>query len=68
MLLCDAVNGAHTPDEWFAVDWDHAASGEEALEGFGGARVVRVTKDGKQHHAVGDIKVCVAGGQALEVS
>ena len=60
LLLRDAVNGAHAPDEWFAVDRDYTAVGEELLQRFGSARVIRMTKDGQQHDAVGDIKVCVA--------
>ena len=31
LLLSDAVNGAHAPDERFAVDRNHAPVGEEAL-------------------------------------
>ena len=59
LLLRETVNGAHAPHEWFAVDGDHAAVGKDALEGFGGARVIGVTEHGKQHDVVGDVEICV---------
>ena len=68
LLLCDAVDGAHAPDEGFAVDWDDSACGEKLLECFHGARVIRMAEDWSENDAVGDVKVCVTGRQAIEIA
>ena len=62
------MDRAHAPDEWFAVDRNYSARREKLLECFDGARVIRVTEDGSENDAVGDVKVCVAGRQAFEIA
>src|SRR6185295_17801818 len=68
LLLGDAVDRAHAPDEGFAVDWDDSARGEKLLEGFHGAGVIRMSEHRSEHNAVGDVKVCVTGRQAFEIA
>jgi hypothetical protein len=59
LLLGDAVDCAHAPDEGFAVDWNDAARGKEFLQGVDGAFVIGVIKHGGQNDVVGDVEVCV---------
>jgi len=68
LLLRDAVDCAHSPHEWFAVDRNHASIPEDCLEGFGGASVVCVTEYREKYDAVCNVKVCVARRQALEIA
>ena len=68
LLLCDAVDRAHAPDEWLAVDRNYAAVWKQTLESFHCASIIRVTEDWKKYDAVGNVKVCVAGRQSIEVS
>ena len=68
LLLCNTVNCSHAPDERFAVDRDHLASGKDFLKRFDHGSVVGVTEHGRQYDLVGDVKVCIAGRQAIEVA
>ena len=68
LLLGDAVDGSHAPDERFAVDRDHTTSGEQAFEDLYGAVVIRVAEYGGEDDVVRDVKVCVTRGQAFEVA
>ena len=68
LLLRDAMDRAHAPDQWFAIDRYHSTTREELLQGFHRASVIRVTEHGSEHDVVGDVKVCVAGGQTFEVA
>ncbi len=62
LLLAEAVDRAHAPDERFGVDGDNAAVGEKLLQNLERAGVVRVAEDGDEDDAVGDQEVGVTGG------
>jgi len=68
LLLRDAVDRAHAPDEWLAVDRHYLSGWEESLKRVDCTFVVCVAKDGSEHDAVGDIEVCVARRQTFEVA
>ena len=68
LLLRDAMDCSHAPDEWLAVDWYDSACGEKLLQCFHGAGVIRVAEDGGKNDAVGDVKVCVTGREAFEIA
>ena len=68
LLLRDAMDRAHAPDQWFAIDRYHSTTGEELLQGFHRASVIRVTEHGSEHDVVGDVEVGVARRQAVGVS
>src|SRR5258705_7586638 len=40
LLLSDAVDRSHSPDQWFAVDWENSTIGKHALKCFHCAQVV----------------------------
>ena len=68
LLLGDAVDCAHAPDEGFAVDGDYSARGEKLLECFHGASVISVAEYGSENDAVGDVKVGVACRETFEIA
>ena len=68
LLLGDAVDRSHAPDQWFAVDWDDSASREKLLECFHSAGVIRVAEHGRKNDAVGDVKVCITCRQAFKIA
>ncbi len=68
LLLRDAVDRAHAPDEWLTVDGCYLASREESLQGVDSTLVVCMTKHRGEHDVVGDVEVCVAGRQTFEIA
>src|SRR6266511_2605119 len=68
LLLRHAMNRAHAPDERLAVDWDDLPIGKDFLQSFQRARVVGVAEDRGQHHAIGDVEICVTGRQPIKVT
>ena len=68
LLLGDAVDGAHAPDKWLAVNRHYLASGEESLQGVDCAVGISVAEDRSKHDAISDVEVCLAGRQAFEVA
>ena len=49
LLLCQAMDRTHAPDERLAIDRNHAAVAKHALQSFDCAAVVGVAKHGQQH-------------------
>ena len=68
LLLCDAMDCAHAPDERFTIDRDNAAPGEDALQCFQRAGVVGVAEHWKKNDTVRDVEVCVTSGQTIQYS
>src|SRR5215208_7357752 len=68
LLLRDAVDGSHAPDQRLAVDRNHSTSAKKVLENLHGASVIRVTEHREKHDVVCDVEVSVTGRQAIEVS
>src|SRR5829696_5853315 len=68
LLLRDAMDRSHSPNQRLAVDRNHSTSTKKVLENLHRASVIRVTEHGKKHHVVCDVEVCVTGRQAIEVS
>ena len=68
LLLRDAVDGAHAPDEWFAVDRHYLTSGKESLKRVHCTFVICVTKDRSEHDAIRNVEVCIAGRQTFEIA
>src|SRR5215212_10727478 len=68
LLLCDAMDRSHSPNQRLAIDRYHSAIAEELLQGFDRPSVIRVTEHGKKHDVVCDVEVCVTGRQAIKVS
>ena len=66
LLLGDAVDRAHAPNEWFAVDRDHASIGKHALKCFNRARIIRVPKHGSEHDVVGDVEIGVTRRKPID--
>jgi len=59
------VEGAEAPDEVDGVDADDVAGGKAGGDGVESDAVVGVVEGGDQDERVGDVKVGVAGGEAL---
>ena|ERR671927_549334 len=68
LLLGDAVDGAHAPDKWFAIDRHYLTSREESLKRVDSTLIVCVTKHRREHDVVGDVKVCIACRQTFEIA
>ena len=68
LLLCDAVDRSHAPDEWLTIDRNYSTRREEFLKYLNGVRIVRMTKDRRKHDTVGDVEVRITGRQAFEIS
>ena len=58
------MHSAESPDEVAGINRDHIARGEDRCQRVQCDAVVGVVKDWREHDAVGDVEVCVAGGQA----
>lgn len=68
LLLRDAVDRAHAPDKWFAIDRYYLSRGEESLQRVDCTFVIGVTKDRSQHDIVRDIEVCITRRQTFEIA
>ena len=68
LLLGDAVDGSHAPDEWLAIDRDYTAVRKNLLHSFKCAAVVAMAEHGKKNDVVCDVEVCVTGGQTIQYS
>ena len=67
LLLGHAVESAEAEDEVAAGDADDFAIGEKFGESVEGDAVVRIVEGGDDDDFVGDVKICVAGGEALAI-
>src|SRR5262249_9168235 len=65
LLLGHAVDGAKAPDEVAAVDADNFTIRKEAGDDVERDAIVGIVESGNENEIVGDVKVSVAGGQAL---
>ena len=61
LLLRDAVNGSHAPDQRFAIDPKHAPFGKKLLECIQSPFVVGMSEDWSQHYGVGDVEIRITG-------
>src|ERR1044072_343758 len=68
LLLCNAVDRPHAPNQRFAIDRYCLTSRKKFLKRFDGASVVGVTEYRRENDVVGDVKVCVAGRQTIQIS
>ena len=59
LLLGNAVNGSHAPDERFAINGNNAARWKHSLQRVQRALVICVAEDGSQYNIVRDVEVCV---------
>ncbi len=64
LLLSHAVQGAESPDEVAGINRDDFARGEKRCQRVQGDAVVGIVEDGREHDAVRDVEIGVAGGQA----
>ena len=62
------MDRAHAPDEWLTIDRNYTAVRKQTLESFDRSTVIGVTEDREKYDAVGNVKVCVAGRQSIEIS
>ena len=46
LLLRDAMDRSHAPDQRFAINRDHSAIGKDLLQGLDSADVIHVTEHG----------------------
>src|SRR6266852_2395633 len=63
LLLRHTVQRPESPDQIAGVYWHHFASREQCRERVERNAIVRIVEDGRQHRAIRDIKIGVAGGQ-----
>ena len=68
LLLRDAVDRAHSPDEWLTVNRHYLTSSEESLKCVDSTLIICVAKHGREHDVVSDVEVCVTGGQTFEIA
>src|SRR4029079_4518934 len=68
LLLRDEVDRSHAPNQRFAIDRHNLSSRKKFLQCFDSALVVGVTEYRRQNDLVGNVKVCVAGRQAIEIA
>src|ERR1051325_8656918 len=68
LLLSDAMDRSHAPDQRFAIDRYHSATGEDLLEGLDRASIIIMPEHGKKHDVVSDVEVCVTGRQPIELA
>jgi hypothetical protein len=67
LLLRHAVEGAEAEDQVTAGDADYFAVREELGEGAEGVAIVRIVERGDDYEFIGNVKVGVAGGEALAI-
>src|SRR6476646_8228312 len=65
LLLRHAVNRAQAPDKVSAVDADDLTIGKQISQDIERVAIVGVVEGRNQNQAIGDVKIGVAGGQAL---
>src|SRR2546429_3193788 len=68
LLLGDAMNRAHAPDQRLTIDCDDATVRENLLQSLQRARVVRVAEDWGQDDIVCDVEVRIAGRQTIKIA
>ena len=68
LLLSDAVDGSHAPNQRFAVDTHHSPIREDALQYIKCALIVFVIENRGEHHIICDVEVGVGSGKPIKVS
>ena len=68
LLLCNAVDCAHTPHQRFAIDAHHTAIRKQPLQYIQRSSVVRMSEDWRQHHTIGDVEIGITCRQSIEVA
>ena len=64
LLLRHAVYGAESPDEVAGIDRDNLSRGEQRSQRVQGDAVVGIVEHWREHDAVRDVEIGVAGWQA----
>src|ERR1700683_4531478 len=64
LLLCQAMNGAESPDQINGMDSNYRACGEQIAENAESYTVPRIVECGHQHGRIRNVEVRVAGGEA----
>ncbi len=60
--------GSHSPDQWLTVDRYYLPGGIKLLQYFDGTTVIGIAKNGRKHHLVRNVKICVASWKAIQIS
>jgi len=60
LLLTDAVDGAHTPHQRFAIDGHNLSIRKQLLQGVDGTSVVFMPKYWSEDDGVGNVEIGIA--------